>query len=271
MSTTPQSVVGLAGATDIRGAMEFTCALAGGGQVWCWGDPSSGGLGNGVFTGMAAPPAAVSGLAGAVAISVGESHACAIMADQTVQCWGANTTGELGDGTLSVFSTPTPVLGLSGAVSVACGSFHTCALLDDGSVRCWGQNVDAELGNGPPSSDLATMPVPVAGLGGVTTLAAGSTHTCALLDNGTVRCWGNAILGQSGTATPANAFTIDVPTTVAGVAGATSVVAGDNFTCALVTGGSVKCWGENTSGQLGDGSKPNDMNNPVPVTVVEGR
>jgi alpha-tubulin suppressor-like RCC1 family protein len=115
------------------------------------------------------------------------------------------------------------------------------------------------------------MPVPVAGLGGVTTLAAGSTHTCALLDNGTVRCWGNAILGQSGTATPANAFTIDVPTTVAGVAGATSVVAGDNFTCALVTGGSVKCWGENTSGQLGDGSKPNDMNNPVPVTVVEGR
>ncbi len=190
----------------------------------------------------------------------GDTHACIVLTDGTVRCWGKNLNGELGDGTSGGFrNVPVIVSGLTNVQAVSAGEAFSCALKTDGTVWCWGQNTYGQLGNGTSVNSLA--PVAVPGLTGVTALAAGSVHLCVRKNDGTARCWGLNSSGQLGNGTTTSSSS---PVTVSGLSGVVALASGVYHSCALLGGGTVKCWGSNVNGQLGDGSL---LNRSMPVDV----
>jgi alpha-tubulin suppressor-like RCC1 family protein len=200
----------------------------------------------------------------ATQVTTGEAHSCALGTTGGVRCWGGSYNGQLGDRTRSYFRpTPIRVRGLtSGVAQITGGSDHTCALTLVGGVKCWGSNASGQLGNNTTTERY--RPVNVTGLAsGVTQVAAGGAHTCALMTGGAVKCWGGNYGGELGDGTTTNRL---VPVDVAGLpGGVTQVAAGGAHTCALMTGGAVKCWGGNYGGELGDGTTTNRL---VPVDVT---
>ncbi len=247
----PVPVLGLAGKVKaITLGNLHSCALLQSGAVNCWGLNGNGELGNGAtYNSWTAVP--VTGLdSGVQAISAGGVHTCALMQGGSVKCWGSNSGGGLGDGTLTGKSVPVAVVGLAaGAQSIATGGKHSCALLQGGVLQCWGWNLWGQIGK--PSSSFQMTPVTVANLGaGATSVTAGTGHTCAILQGGTVKCWGLDVYGQLGDGNLTNSAT---PVAVSGLAGAQQISAGWEHTCALA-GDKLRCWGGNLHGQLGLGS-----------------
>jgi len=266
----------------VSAGTNHTCAVLDDGSVRCWGLGLFGQLGyaNTDAIGDDEPP----GTAGPVdlgagrtgtAVTTGASHTCAVLDDGSVRCWGFGGRGQLGYGnpdTIGDNETP----GSTGAVdlgpgrtatAVSAGANHTCVVLDDGSVRCWGDGGAGQLGYGDTENlgdDSGETPGslgPVDLGSGRTALAisAGSLHTCALLDDGNVRCWGAGFGGQLGYGNPEAIGDDEAPGSVGPVdlgAGRTAiaVAAGADHTCAVLDDGSVRCWGNGFSGQLGYGS-----------------
>jgi alpha-tubulin suppressor-like RCC1 family protein len=240
-----------------------TCALTAGNGVLCWGNNRYGQLGNGTFVNSGIPAEAARMTSGIISIAAGTAHTCALRAGGGVECWGINTKGQLGDSTNADSRTPVAVDGLSAGVkALTAGDRHTCVLMETGAVKCWGENASGGLGDG--TSINRNAPADVSGMtGGVTALDAGAGHTCALMENGAVECWGWNISGQLGNGTAVDSR---VPVEVSGLPGpARAIAAGDQHTCALLEGGSVMCWGANSSGQLGNGTRSRSS---VPVAVA---
>src|SRR5262249_29554741 len=148
--------------------------------------------------------------------------------------------------------------------AIAAGRNHTCALRGNSTVSCWGSDSSGQLGDGASGLNQL-IPVPVAGLSNVIAIAAGEAHTCALVADGTVRCWGDNSSGQLGDGTFAPKSTPNpVPNLFRVVAIAAGGTLGASHTCALTAEGAVFCWGANGSGQLGDGTRsPHSL--PAPV------
>jgi alpha-tubulin suppressor-like RCC1 family protein len=207
----------------------------------------------------------VLGLGGGVAaVSAGSAYTCAIATRGTLKCWGYNADAQLGDGTLVSRSTVSDVVGLeSGVGAVATGEHHTCALTTWGAVKCWGRDYYGELGYGV-GWVASLVPLDVVGLGsGVKKVAADWSHTCAVMTEGGLKCWGNNFpSGKLGDGTlnnrPAPVDVVALGTLVDAVAPAY------DFTCALTTAGGVKCWGDGGYGQLGNGGG----SSLIPVDVV---
>ena len=164
---TKVDVTGITTATAIAAGARSTCAVLADGTAQCWGNNADGQLGRGFGRWLLLRAAAVSGLAGATGVAVSAQHACAVLGDGTVRCWGLGTTGQLGDGSFSLdnnatrSSVPVTVSGLTGAMAVAVGNGHSCSLRGDGSTECWGDNTQGRLGVGLP---YARVPSPVTGL-----------------------------------------------------------------------------------------------------------
>ncbi len=195
-------------------------------------------------------------------ITAGGDHTCAILDDGSVRCWGSNSDGQLGDGTTTSRNTPTALSSWpSGrtAVAITAGGYHTCAILDDGSVRCWGYNSGGQLGDGTTTSRNTPTAIMWWNPSGRTTAAitAGDYHTCAIFDDGSVRCWGWNDDGQLGDGTTTSRNTSTALSSWPSGRTAVAITAGDYHTCAILDDGSVRCWGYNNHGQLGDGTSTN--------------
>lgn len=216
----------------------------------------------GAWTAVTVTPAA--GAPAVATIAAGDFHACALLGDGTVRCWGGNHMGQLADGTRKANPVPEEIDGVSGVTAIAVGWAHSCALLGDGTVRCWGDNESGQLGDGTTAQ--RTGSVAVSGLKGVVSLASGGSHTCALHADGSAHCWGENGDGQLGAGPGINGMT---PVPVAGLSGARKIVAFSDHTCALLENGEVRCWGANDVGQLGDGTT-NDSDRPVAVAGLIG-
>lgn len=234
-----------------------TCVLLStGGEVDCWGSNQSGQIGNDSF---GPTYVAVSNLAGATALALGDGHTCVLVAGE-VRCWGSNQHGQLGIGTMFYTPTPTAAGGITGATAVAAGFAHTCAIVANGEVRCWGANSlggnqMGQLGDG--TANDSTRPVAVTGIMGATAIAAGSNHTCAIVANGEVRCWGTNSNSQLGVSRDATAlYFSSTPIAAMGITGATAITAGDYHTCVILSGGAAKCWGDPGLVTLGGSGPP---------------
>ena len=250
----PVSVYGLGGAAVAVTTGDFhTCALLSSGSIQCWGYNKYGQLGNNSNE-QSHVPVFVESLGGvASAIDAGANHTCALLTSGFVKCWGDNFGGQLGDGTLEERYVPVRVTGLTDWVagSITAGENHSCALSNTGGLRCWGDNAYGEIGDG--TTGKRKIPVDVYGLHmGVKGISGGANHTCAIMDNGGVKCWGQNVYGQLGSGTTTQSL---VPMDVVGLSEeVTALSTGSTHTCAKTKTGSIKCWGDNWTGQLGNGT-----------------
>ena len=255
-----------------------TCALLREGLVRCWGDNSVGQLGLGTSANLSGQPPYKNGLvplgAAAVALTAGDSHTCALMADQSVRCWGANADGQLGLGNTNTIgddevpdATHAAVPLGAKATAVAAGGNDTCAILRDGSLRCWGLNDYGQLGLGNTNTigddEVPSATAAEVSLGDATAaVAAGGEHTCALLGSlgsSSVRCWGRNNLGQLGLGNTTEIGDNELPTSVAALGfldgGFDAIVAGVTRTFAHLSNDyGVEVWGDNSDGGLGFGT-----------------
>lgn len=296
---TPVDVVGLgSGVVAIASGGQHTCAVMAGGDVKCWGNNLSGQLGDGTQV-QRLTPVTVPGLTSSVvSISASFQHTCVLTSSGGTLCWGANESGEVGDGTTTNRSIPVSVSSLSsGVLSVSAGGIpnqtyigylqggmHSCAVTISGGAKCWGSNRRGQLGNAALLISRLT-PFDVTGLtSGVATISTGGSneyfswghsysidaHTCAVTANGGAKCWGANDWGQLGDGTPltSQSRSSSTPVNVSGLSSTVaSIAAGGNHTCALTVGGGVKCWGGNGNGQLGDGTTTT-RNVPVATLVT---
>ena len=260
----PVGVPGFGPASAVAAGDGFSCAVTSAGGVECWGIDGNGQLGDGGRCGTPCPePVQVEGLSSHVAaVSAGGYHACALIDEGAVKCWGYNAEGQIGDGRACGYLAcrPSQVVGLtSGVAAIAAGGAHTCALKTSGGVTCWGYSAYGQLGGGGKSCEWSSclLPGDVPTLtGGVASISAGEVHTCAVTTSGRVKCWGlDSYGGVSGNPETCPQQECAAPTDANGVeAGVAAVQAGSYYSCALLPGGSVKCWGWNASEQLGDGT-----------------
>ncbi|PVE77738.1 RCC1-like domain-containing protein [Microbacterium testaceum] len=262
-------VPGISGVKQIAASAATPYVLLADGSVKAWGYNAHGELGDGTTTTRLTPDF-VSGLtSGVTQIAGGAGHAFALMSDGSVRAWGYNTTGQVGDGSATSRLTPVQVVGLtSGVTQVAASGFSSYALLSDGSVRAWGYNNDGELGDGTQTE--RRTPVQVSGLtAGVTQIATQAFTAHALMSDGSVKGWGYSGKGEVG-----DGSTATLRLTPVALPGLTSGVkqlgGGVSNGFALMTDGSLKAWGVNDQGQLGDGTTT-DQPTPIDITLPAGQ
>lgn len=295
--------------TSVAMGRGFTCAKDGFGKVKCWGDNSYGQLGQdfGLVRigdepgelGSQLPMVDLGDGFSVKSLAAGSAHACALLSDDTIKCWGHNNHGQLGQGDTDnrgdapgEMGGALPVVDLGSgryATAVAAGDGHTCVLLDNQSVKCWGYNWNGQLGAGDNNSrgdapnemgdalhaiDLGTGRTALS-------ISAGGAHSCALLDTYDVKCWGSNLSGQLGQGDQLqrgdgpnemgdNLPAIDLDTNRT----ALMISAGGAHTCALLGDFSAKCWGQNAFGQLGQGDtnnrgdEPDEMGDKLPAIAV---
>ena len=265
----PKAMEGVSTATEISATQNTTIAALGDGSVHVWGVNQYGQYGNGTTTGSAAGGTPTGLGAGVVQVSAGNEHGLALLSDGSVRSWGSNASGQLGLGESSgpetceastpCSKTPVAVPGLSEAIAVSAGSGYSVALLANGTVVAWGKDDRGQLGDGTGKSSgckCVDHPVPVPGVSGAMAISAGNSAAAALLSDGTVRSWGYNLTGGlgNGTSDPGGTCNCLGPVQASGLSGVRQISSGGFFELALLGDGSVRSWGADSQGQLGNGS-----------------
>jgi len=265
------------GALQIDAGTENTCTRMADGTVKCWGRNDRGQVGDGTGGIIAScgdtninrfAPTGVYGIQAVVDIGVGPWHSCAALSNGRLKCWGDNGAGQLGTGDGVSHWVPAQVVGIDGAsassyaVSVAVSAGSTCSIMRDGRIQCFGLNDSGQLGNGV----LTNSPIPVRTQPPLlaSAVAIGNAATCALASTNSVQCWGSGNFGQLGNGSFVGSMspvTAAIPASVA----LASIFSKSNYFCALDAAGKILCWGDNTYGQLGNGTT---ISSSVPVEVA---
>ena len=246
---------------------QHTCALTVAGGVKCWGWNGYGQLGDGTTTNQSTPVDVIGLASGVTQISGSHGVTCAVTTTNNAKCWGRNDQGQLGDGTYTYSSVPVLVQSLAGQVkSIVSGTLNTCAITLTNTVKCWGYNGWGEIGDGTNNS--SPTPVAVSGLTNIAKVSLGEGQACAIDVNGAAKCWGRNEQGQLGDGTTTNR---NLPVTPVGLTSNVSDISAGPYvhTCAVVDGGTVKCWGYNGWGQGGDGTTT-DHSTPTDVVRLRG-
>ena len=257
----PQRVLTTMSFTALTGGSFEECGLTSAGALHCWGDNQNGqyGYGQGDTLSSFTPRPSAPGL-GLTWVSAGGFQVCGIVFSGVTYCWGQNRSGSLGNGNLATFiSGPVRVATAVPFVSVSSGLTHTCGLAADGVAYCWGNGTSGALGNGSASN--AAVPVAVVGGLKFTKIGTGANTTCGIATDGTY-CWGVNKVGQLGADTgscPLDHFPnalcpSTVPVKVSGGLSFVDVMVAEQFACGLTSSGAAYCWGDNFSGELGNGT-----------------
>ena len=291
-SNVPVDVLGIGGGSTIVAGGNHTCVLSGG-DVWCWGQNSQGQVGDGSTADRNVPVKVLSNVAD---ITAGLDYTCAIMVYGQVMCWGNNDQGQLANGTKADSLVPTLATLIAGISNVDAGQTKSCGLTSAGLLRCVDNGASQDLGGlvpvtgqspetnldvavnrfGPVIVSLNDGGIPVTFQAGkfkaisdvtqAIDVDSGLGHICALLNNGTVECWGSNYYGQLGRNSQASSSN---PETVLNVASAWQIAVGKYHACVMITSATpgtddIQCWGLNKDGQLGNGT---NENSPIPVFV----
>jgi alpha-tubulin suppressor-like RCC1 family protein len=210
-------------------------------------------------------PVRVQGLTQVKAISGnGSLTECALLRDGSIRCWGANNAGVLGNGShVTNSSTPVAVKGIHNAVSVTTGGSTACAVLATGHVMCWGADADGQLGNGDVTKGPHYVPVEVKGLSTARRVVTSGATTCAVLATAQMECWGGGAFGERGDGT--KKYVVSRPVAVKQLTRASAASIGTISTCAALTDGTARCWGDNRAGELGTGGRNSGTTIPVQV------
>lgn len=231
---------------SVSASSEHTCGVTQSGDVYCWGDNSTGELGDGTTT-SSDLPVLVSGMHTFTMVSAAVTHTCGVTLGGNTYCWGLNGGGQLGDGTTNSSSTPVLVSDGHTFASVSAGGTHfngahnTCGVTTIGDAYCWGLNLNGQLGNGN-SPTGSTTPVAVQGGLVFASLTNSSTHNCGITTDGTAYCWGLDGFGELGNGSSLGSS--DVPSPVSGDLTFASVGVGGESTCGVTNDGVLYCWGE---------------------------
>jgi alpha-tubulin suppressor-like RCC1 family protein len=289
---------------QIASGSQHSCVVIAGGFAKCWGDNSDGALGTGDQTSRELPVDVKDLSDHARIVAVGRSHSCVAISSGAVKCWGDNSSGQLGDGSFLSKSTPVTV-GISDVVDLVLGDGFTCALTVGGTVSCWGTNNEGQLGRTGASTPTPTT-VEVDNNHTVTSMSASSSRVCVVLSNATVKCWGDGVTGIASPGTFSstvasvsvgnshacatlhngsvqcwgddadgqlgNGDTNSSGSLVAVTLGtndrATAVSVSSGSSCAVLSDGKVKCWGDGSRGVTGFGTS-NDTHTPTLVPELE--
>lgn len=259
---TPVPVVGGLTFAMIDAGAAHACSVTTRGVAYCWGFNQFGELGIGAADTIPHPaPVVVSSGLTYTAVSAGVFHTCGVTTGGAAYCWGLNQFGEVGDGSMTRRAAPVAVTGGLTFATVGARWYHTCGVTTGNEAYCWGHGGNGELGN--DSLGSSSSPVAVAGGLAFSVVSAGGFHTCGVTTDGVGYCWGGSGGGLLGTTAsspvcyispegPVSCSTVPVP--VAGGLTFATVSSGEVYTCGVTTGGTGYCWGDNSGGQLGDGS-----------------
>jgi alpha-tubulin suppressor-like RCC1 family protein len=260
-ASSPVTVSGGLAWSDVSAGQGTTCGVTTGGSLYCWGAGGLGQLGNGGTSSSSVPvrESTAATIWSSVTSTFGGTS-CALKADGTAFCWGANADGEIGDGSTTDRTSPTASGAISDWTSISGGDRSVCGVRSDHAVWCQGYDGNGELGQHHGVAVGSPTPV-IPGAGPWLSGSTGDEGGCGVQSNGTLWCWGDATNGQTGV----GGATGNVTTPTAGPADLWSEVSvGETHTCGVTTSGSLYCWGENSSGQLGQGDTTDQ---PAPVAV----
>ncbi|MDA8639247.1 putative Ig domain-containing protein, partial [Candidatus Poseidonia alphae] len=261
---------------QVAAGFQHTCAILDNGSVMCWGENQYGQLGDGGTGDKHIPVWVDLGTdRTAVAITAGYRHTCAILDNGSVSCWGRGNFGQLGNGGTSQQNSPTLTSSLGTgrtAVAISAGYYHTCVILDNGLVSCWGFGILGRLGNG--GSSQQNSPTLTSSLGTGRTAVAisvGQFHSCAILDSGSVSCWGSGSNGQLGNGGTSQQNSPTLTSSLGTGRTAVAISAGDIHTCAILDNGSASCWGAGSRGRLGNGGTSQQNSPTLTSSLGTGR
>lgn len=273
-SVVPLQVSGITEAIAITAGEAHSCALLADHTVRCWGANAAGQLGNGLTTQDPSPtPTPVKGLWDVVQLATGQAHSCARLKNKTVKYWGPNTRGQLGTGSTTFLPTPQVASVLDGVSiqDLSLGDNISCAIRSDGFMVCWGNNDHGQIAPNDETEFLLKPHTitPWAAADSAVQLSIGSDHSCAVLKDRSVKCWGQKLYNQLGDgASYYSGFAKVPPVTVPGISQASHIKVGLHFSCALTgNAGKLQCWGLNDHGQLGVSPAGTPTGSATPVVV----
>ena len=264
----PQTIPDLTGVKQIVSGGISSFALMNDGSVKSWGSNEFGKLGIPGDT-IISTPQTIPGLSGVIQIAAGNSHTLALLSDGTVKAWGSNGSGQLGkaeyDYRWKCYNTPMTIPGLTGVSQIYASTYSSYALMNDGTVKAWGYNSGSALGiNEYNSSYFTPVPTTITGLSGVKQISCGNQTVYALLNNGTVKAWGNNNCGQIGLG---NTGSYISPVIIPSLEGVKQIVGGSSYCLALKNDGKVYSWGNNNYGELGQGNSSNTSQYLLPTEI----
>jgi len=248
---------------SVTAGTAHSCATDIAGAAWCWGRSTNGRLGRDGTPGNPAIPDLVASSAHFTQVTAGGAHTCGIVTQGSALCWGADGSGQLGDGLGMDVAAPQGVTGETLWLMISAGALHTCAVATDQTAWCWGANSSGQVGDS--STTNRPLPTPIGPGGTFTAISAGGGQSCAVSTAGAASCWGANARGQTGTGLPDSI--VLVPTAVSGGLSFRTITAGGQHSCGLTTDSLAYCWGANGSGQLGDSTQ---IDRPTPVLVQGG-